>query len=174
MCEFESFIFWHVRMDSKIILATFKITNVGSFFVIFCYIISWPKKLYDFSCYMKYFKLLFSFCLLLFPPQYTVNKQNLSHNVFILQYWNQNKNFFYLKDPNDGSERIWEVKNAEKAAFTISWTKWPHALALDMPKKTPPKWIRILESIHINNSLKLSNVTHQGWNALSNRATISV
>ena len=30
-------------------------------------------------------------------------------------------------------------KNAEKAAFTIFWTKWPHALALDMPKKTPPK-----------------------------------
>ena len=34
MCEFESIIFWHVRMDSKIILATFKITNVGGFFVI--------------------------------------------------------------------------------------------------------------------------------------------
>ena len=97
MYEFESFIFWHVRMDSKIILATFKITNVGSFFVIFCYIISWPKKLYDFSCYTKYFELPFSFCLLLFPPQCTVNKQNLSHNVFILQYWNQNIIFFNLK-----------------------------------------------------------------------------
>ena len=34
MYEFESFIFWHVRMDSKIILATFKISNVGGFFVI--------------------------------------------------------------------------------------------------------------------------------------------
>ena len=34
MYEFESFISWHVRMDSKIIPATFKITNMGSFFVI--------------------------------------------------------------------------------------------------------------------------------------------
>ena len=107
---------------------------------------------------------------------YTVNEQNLSHNlhrpkmackwfgeipsccsltlllgpawvllkyflqtiflgpVFILEYWNLHVNFiFFLKDRNDGSEKIWEVKNVEKAAFTISW-KWPHALALNMPK----------------------------------------
>ena len=108
MCEFESFIFWHVRMDSKIILATFRITNVGGFIVILSAMLRYLlAKKNDLSCFMKYFELPFSLCLLRLPPQYTVNKQNLSHNVFILEYWYLNVNFFILKI------RMMEVKECE-------------------------------------------------------------
>ena len=109
-----------------------------------------------------------------FPPQYTVNKQNLLYNEFILEYWNINVNFHPLPSLSKWWKwEIWEIKTVENQLLLpglnglIPW----HSIC---QSKSPPKWIRILESIHINNSLKLSNVTHQGWNALSNRATISV
>ena len=52
-----------ICMEFKIILAPFKITNAGGFIVILSGLLHY---LHYFSCFLKYFEISFSLCLLLF------------------------------------------------------------------------------------------------------------